>query len=230
MPDRDLRTVPRIARELANKAARRHTHDASDITGKINVDRLPVGTTSTTVCAGDDARLSDSRRPDAHTHGIGELTQSGATSGQVIAWDGSAWAATTPTAAAITNATAALASDVALSVSNQWYDGPSISLSAGTWLVMAHATHNRAATTAATRFLRITNKTTHYASTSEYHPSVNPNSANLFVAATVVLASTTTIYIQAATSVGSSAELLKAATVTNGSGNNATQINAIKLA
>ena len=230
MPDRDLRTVPRIARELANKAARRHTHDASDITGKIGVDRLPVGTTSTTVCAGDDARLSDSRRPDAHTHGIGELTQSGATSGQVIAWDGSAWAATTPTAAAITNATAALASDVALSVSNQWYDGPSISLSAGTWLVMAHATHNRAATTAATRFLRITNKTTHYASTSEYHPSVNPNSANLFVAATIVLASTTTIYIQAATSVGSSAELLKAATVTNGSGNNATQINAIKLA
>jgi hypothetical protein len=230
VPDRDLRTVPRIARELANKAARRHTHDASDITGKIGVDRLPVGTTSTTVCAGDDARLSDSRRPDAHTHGIGELTQSGATSGQVIAWDGSAWAATTPTAAAITNATAALASDVALSVSNQWYDGPSISLSAGTWLVMAHATHNRAATTAATRFLRITNKTTHYASTSEYHPSVNPNSANLFVAATIVLASTTTIYIQAATSVGSSAELLKAATVTNGSGNNATQINAIKLA
>ena len=230
MPDRDLRTVPRIARELANKAARRHTHDASDITGKIGVDRLPVGTTSTTVCAGDDARLSDSRRPDAHTHGIGELTQSGATSGQVIAWDGSVWAATTPTAAAITNATAALASDVALSVSNQWYDGPSISLSAGTWLVMAHATHNRAATTAATRFLRITNKTTHYASTSEYHPSVNPNSANLFVAATVVLASTTTIYIQAATSVGSTAELLKAATATNGSGNNATQINAIKLA
>jgi hypothetical protein len=45
-----------------------------------------------------------------------------------------------------------------------------------------------------------------------------------------VLASTTTIYIQAATSVGSSAELLKAATVTLGSGNNATQINAIKLA
>jgi hypothetical protein len=230
VPDRDLRTVPRIARELANKAARRHTHDASDITGKIGVDRLPVGTTSTTVCAGDDARLSDSRRPDAHTHGIGELTQSGATSGQVIAWDGSAWAATTPTAAAITNATAALASDVVLSVSNQWYDGPSISLSAGTWLVMAHATHNKEATTAATRFLRITNKTTHYASTSEYHPSVNPNSANLFVAATIVLASTTTIYIQAATSVGSSAERLKAATVTNGSGNNATQINAIKLA
>jgi len=182
------------------------------------------------VCAGDDARLSDSRRPDAHTHGITELTQSGATSGQVIAWDGSAWSATTPAAGAITNATAALASDVALSVSNQWYDGPSISLSAGTWLVMAHATYNRAATTAATRFLRITNKTTHYASTSEYHPSVNPNSANLFVAATIVLASTTTIYIQAATSVGSSAELLKAATATNGSGNNATQINAIKLA
>ncbi len=96
--------------------------------------------------------------------------------------------------------------------------------------MLAHATYNKANTTAATRFLRITNKTNHYASTSEYHPSVNPNSANLFVAATVVLASTTTIYIQAATSVGSTAELLKAATATNGSGNNATQLNAIKLA
>jgi hypothetical protein len=78
--------------------------------------------------------------------------------------------------------------------------------------------------------LRITDKTNHYASTSEYHPSVNPNSANLFVAATVVVASTTTIFLQAATSVGSASELLKAATATNGSGNNATQLNAIKLA
>lgn len=230
MPDRDLRTVPRIARELANKAARRHTHDASDITGKLGVALLPVGTTNTTVCAGDDARLSDSRRPDVHTHGITELTQSGATSGQVIAWNGSAWAATTPAARAITNSTAALSSDVALSVSNQWYDGPSISLSAGTWLVLAHATYNRATTTAATRFLRISDKTNHYASTSEYHPSVNPNSANMFVAATVVVASTTTIVLQAATSAGSPSELLKAATATNGSGNNATQLNAIKLA
>jgi hypothetical protein len=117
-----------------------------------------------------------------------------------------------------------------LSVSNQWYDGPSISLAAGTWLVLAHATYNRATTTAATRFLRISDKTNHYASTSEYHPSVNPNSANLFVAATVVVASTTTIVLQAATSAGSPSELLKAATATIGSGNNATQLNAIKLA
>jgi hypothetical protein len=42
-----------------------------------------------------DARLTDSRTPTAHTHGLGDLTQGGATNGQVIAWSGSAWAPAT---------------------------------------------------------------------------------------------------------------------------------------
>ena len=42
-----------------------------------------------------DARLTDSRTPTAHTHGLGDLTQGGATTGQVIAWSGSAWAPAT---------------------------------------------------------------------------------------------------------------------------------------
>lgn len=106
---------------------------------------VSYGTSSSTACAGDDARLSDSRTPTAHTHAIadvtslqttldgkaasshghaiadvtglqtaldgkqasgsyaaashthavGDLTQSGATTNQVIQWNGSAWAPAT---------------------------------------------------------------------------------------------------------------------------------------
>lgn len=45
---------------------------------------------------GADA-AGDARPPAAHTHPLSALTQSGATSGQVPAWSGSAWVATTVT-------------------------------------------------------------------------------------------------------------------------------------
>ena len=46
---------------------RTHTHSAADITsGTVAYARLPVGSSSSTVCAGDDARLSDARTPTAH--------------------------------------------------------------------------------------------------------------------------------------------------------------------
>ena len=54
-----------------------------------------VGTTAQTICAGNDARLSDARTPSTHTHAISDLTQSSATSGQVITWNGTAWVAST---------------------------------------------------------------------------------------------------------------------------------------
>jgi hypothetical protein len=61
-------------------------------TGTVSVS---YGTSSSTACVGNDARLSDSRTPTSHTHGLGDLTQGGATTGQVIAWSGSAWAPAT---------------------------------------------------------------------------------------------------------------------------------------
>jgi hypothetical protein len=130
-----------------------HSHSAADITsGTISISRIPAGTTSTTVCLGNDSRLSDSRTPTSHTHGnisnlgaigttsgipiitgtsgvlqagsfgstagtfcqgndsrlsdsrtptththtLSNLTQSGAATGQVAAWNGSAWAPATP--------------------------------------------------------------------------------------------------------------------------------------
>ena len=48
-------------------ASATHTHSGDDITsGTVAYARLPVGSTASTVCAGDDARLTDSRTPTAH--------------------------------------------------------------------------------------------------------------------------------------------------------------------
>jgi hypothetical protein len=52
-----------------------HTHAAADITtGTLALARIPTGTTSTTVCIGNDSRLSDARTPTAHTHPLEDVT------------------------------------------------------------------------------------------------------------------------------------------------------------
>jgi hypothetical protein len=50
------------------------------------------GSTANTFCQGNDSRLSDARTPLTHTHALSDITQSGATNGQVVSWNGSAWA------------------------------------------------------------------------------------------------------------------------------------------
>jgi hypothetical protein len=64
--------------------------------GTIAVDFHASGSSAKAVRA-DDERLSDARTPTAHVHAVGDLTQSGATANQVLAWNGSAWAPATPT-------------------------------------------------------------------------------------------------------------------------------------
>jgi hypothetical protein len=52
-----------------------HTHDASAINaGTLNIVRIPTGTTASTVCIGNDGRLSDARTPTAHTHPQSDIT------------------------------------------------------------------------------------------------------------------------------------------------------------
>ncbi len=130
----------------------------------------------------------------------------------------------------ITNASASLGADVQMPTSNTWYDGPSVSLSAGTWLVTGHITFWRTATTATIWFGRITDGTNHHASSQAYTPSVAGTGANVAITSIVVLTGTTTIKLQGTTSAGATACLMKAATTANSSGNNATEITAIRLA
>jgi hypothetical protein len=131
---------------------------------------------------------------------------------------------------AITNAENFLTVDVQMPVSNTWYDGPGISLAAGTWLVTGHISFWRTATTATIWFGRISDGTNHHASSQAYTPSVSGSGANVALTAVITLAGTTTIKLQGTTSAGATAALMKAATTANSSGNNATQITAIKLA
>lgn len=130
----------------------------------------------------------------------------------------------------ITNSENSLGADVQLPVSGTWYDGPGVSLSAGTWLVTGHISFWRTATTATIWFGRITDGTNHHASSQAYTPSVAGTGANVAMTAVLTLTGTTTIKLQGTTSAGATTCLMKAALTANGSGNNATQITAIRLA
>lgn len=159
---------------------------------------------------------------------------SGGSTGQVLTKNSNTsydygWA-TPSSGATLTNAEALLGADVQLAVTNQWYDGPSVSLAAGTWLVNCHLTHWRTTTTAETVFARITDGTNHHASTQYSHASVAGIGNNVCMTALLTLAGTTTIKGQMATSAGATTSLMKAAMTANGSGNNASIITAIKIA
>jgi hypothetical protein len=90
---------------------------------------VDFGTASGKVCQGNDARLSDARTPTTHktshatggtdalapadigaaaathTHGVGDLTAGSATTGQVLTYNGSAWAPATAGGSAFNPAT-----------------------------------------------------------------------------------------------------------------------------
>ncbi|AXQ61664.1 hypothetical protein SEA_NIMBO_23 [Mycobacterium phage Nimbo] len=53
-----------VQTQLDGKAAASHTHSASDISsGTLDIARIPVGSSGSTVCVGNDSRLSDQRVP-----------------------------------------------------------------------------------------------------------------------------------------------------------------------
>jgi hypothetical protein len=131
-------------------------------------------------------------------------------------------------AISLTQQSAFLGTDVAMTSANTWYDGPTLSLAAGTWLVFASATVGRTATTAGNYDLRISTGSVHYASVQQYHASVANNWAALSCNGVAVLASTTTIKLQVAGTLTS--DVLKAATPNNASGNNATGLIAVRVA
>jgi len=52
---------------------------------------------------GNDSRLTDSRAPTAHTHALSSIAASGATTGQVVTYNGSAWEPATPSSGGMAN-------------------------------------------------------------------------------------------------------------------------------
>jgi len=136
----------------------------------------------------------------------------------------------TVSAGAITNFEGTLATDVTMTATNTWYTGASVSLTAGTWLINAHITLNRAATTAQQYQTRIHDTTNNisYASSQQYQASVSNAPVSMALTAIITIAGSASLAIQAASSTSTN-NLIKAATLANSSGNNATQITAIKL-
>ena len=114
-----------------------------------------------------------------------------------------------------------------MTAANTWYDGPSVELGEGTWMVSgALLVLGTAAMQGITA--RISDGTTHHASAEfSYGDNVGYAITLSLPRREVALAVTTTIKLQAASTVAGA--VIKAATTVNGSGNNASWITAERV-
>jgi hypothetical protein len=127
--------------------------------------------------------------------------------------------------AGLTSATNQLAADVSLSTANTYFDGPSLSLAAGTWLLTASLTLE--STSTLFYQVKLWNGTT-VAASIETANAFASGSVGVSLSA-LVSPGTTTTY-KASVACSSTPGLIKAATVANGSGNNASTLVAVKIA
>lgn len=133
------------------------------------------------------------------------------------------------TSGPITNNSATLTSDVQLSTNNSFATGPSMTLTAGTWLLLGFAQFQRTTTTASQVTARLRNAGTVVATQNQYHASLAGITLGFSLMAISSVATSATIDLQMATSAGATTALMKASSPNNGSGNVATRIVAIRL-
>lgn len=126
---------------------------------------------------------------------------------------------------ALATASVSLGADVAMNVVNTFFDGPSVSLTAGTWLIVARLGVSIATQSAITG--KLWDGTTVYAS-GQTIPRTGGDQVDMPLSSIQTLGSTTTVKISAASSADTGAAI-KAATINNASGNNATQIHAVRI-
>lgn len=128
----------------------------------------------------------------------------------------------------LSSLTAARASDLALTTSNVWVDAVTLSLTAGTWLINAHSTVRNTLGFVVIYAARIS-VTTPRASTQITTPAAADANGSMSLTCLVTIASTTNAILQIITNTGDPANLLKATTNISGSGNNATQVTALRI-
>ena len=167
--------------------------------------------------------------PTPSVESLSDVNVSSPTNNQLLAWISSAskWenvdASTVVPAVSLTHVNATLGADVSIPSTNTYVDILSVSLVAGTWVITCQAGTNN--NVGAAYQMKVWNGTTVYGSANQYNPQ---GYAYITTTVVVTLASTTTVkFSMAATSV--SACKVPAATPFNSSGNNAVQINAIKI-
>ncbi len=121
-----------------------------------------------------------------------------------------------------------LAADVALVSSGVWYDGPSLLLGPGVWLLIGRVNHSRSTTTAATVAVRLFDGAASLAGTTQYHPSIATVSMTIPVTTLITVTTTTTVTLQAVTNYGASTTFMKAVGV-YGAAPKATELVAVRL-
>jgi hypothetical protein len=128
------------------------------------------------------------------------------------------------TATELTNQSFSLAGNVAMGTANSYITGPQVSLPAGTWFVTGTVTiYNSGASGNASA--RLNDGTTNYASSEIYARSGYSQSITL--SSVITLTATTTVRIQAASNLTTCS--MRATTVNNGAGANASKINAVRI-
>jgi hypothetical protein len=134
----------------------------------------------------------------------------------------------TPEFQGLTTESSFILADVALTTANQFYQVTTVSLSAGTWLIMSQCQFYASAAGATSYTMRIVNSTSGatLAESSSMHPSQVGGVANANVSAIVTLTATTTITMQATASVNTRAVRYNAFP---GGTNSATGICAVKV-
>jgi len=121
-------------------------------------------------------------------------------------------------------------SHVTLTTGGTWYDGPSVSLPAGTYFITGKAVFGRAATTADEYYARLmSGTTTYYSSAMATNASENPHFVEITLMAIVVLASTTTVKLQGLAETGGSNSTMRYQMNAFQSGSNCTQIVALRI-
>lgn len=148
--------------------------------------------------------------------------------GEVLQWEtaNTRWSHKYP---AFTTSSSFLSSDVTMTNADTWYDGPTITLAAGTWLIDSTVTvvkGNLSGTNSVT--VRISTGTTHYVSSEQAWNTRALAVTSFACSGIITLASSTTIKVQATSQYAGGA--IKAQTVYSASGNTATNINAVRIA
>jgi len=130
--------------------------------------------------------------------------------------------------AGLTTAEADLAADVSVAAADTWYDGPSVSLVAGTWFIVAHLQMVTADTNGGGLQAKLWNGTTVEAS-GEIGRGQAIAALDVTLVGVVVLTATETWKISGAARYVNASKLA-AAMGWNGAGNNASSIRAVRIA
>ncbi len=148
-------------------------------------------------------------------------TASGSTTGYLSSTD---WSTFNNKQSAITSASNVLSGDVSMPTADTFYDGPAVSLSAGTWMLTA-AVSVISPSNSYHAMCKLWDGTTTYSSANEFGYS-NTAPVNLAMTAVVAPGSTTTYKVSCASQQANGS--IKAAT-TDYSGADASRLNGIKI-